>query len=93
LGILFIYISNVIPFLSFSFGNLLSHPRTHASMRVLPHPLTHSWLPTLAFPYTEASSLHRTKGLSFYWCPTRPSSATYVAGAKVCSLCNLWLVV
>ena len=36
---------------------------TSASMRVLP---PHSHLATLAFPYTGASSLHRTKGLSFH---------------------------
>jgi hypothetical protein len=47
------------------------------------HQLTHSRSPVLAFPYTGALSLHRTKGLSSHWCTTRPSSATYVAGAMV----------
>jgi hypothetical protein len=35
-----------------------------ASMRVFPRPSTHSLFPILAFPYTEASSFHKTKGLS-----------------------------
>jgi hypothetical protein len=52
-----------------------------ASMRVFPHPPTHSCFSVLVFPYTGALSLHRTKGLFSHWCPTRPSSATYVAGA------------
>ena len=38
-------------------------PNYPASMRVLPHPPTHSSLTTLGFLYTEASSLHRTKGI------------------------------
>ena len=37
-----------------------------ASMRVLPHPATHSCLTNLAFLYTGASSLHRTKSLSYH---------------------------
>ena len=41
-----------------------SHPHSPASMRMLPLPPTHSHLTTLAFPYTEALSLHKTKGLS-----------------------------
>ena len=65
-------------------------PRPSASMRVLPHPPTHSHLPTLAFPYPGAS---RPQGLSSHWCLTRPSSATYVAGAMGPSMCTLWLVV
>ena len=44
-------------------------------------PPTYFCFPTLAFPYTGALSLHWTKGLSSHWCPTRPSSATYTAGA------------
>jgi hypothetical protein len=67
LDIVFIYISNIIPFPS-------SHPLENsypilpppASMRVFPHPPTYSLLPTLAFLYTGASSLHRTKSLSSY---------------------------
>jgi hypothetical protein len=61
-------------------------PPSLASMRVLLH--THSRLPALAFLYTGASSLHRAKGLSSSGCLTRPSCATYVAGA----MCTLWLV-
>ena len=92
--IFFIYISNVIPFLgSTPLGILLPHTLTHASMSMFHHPLTHSHLPSLAFSYTGASSLHRTKSLSSHSCPTRPSSATYVAGAMSPSMCTLWLVV
>jgi hypothetical protein len=40
-------------------------------MRVCPYPSTHSRLLALAFPNTGVSSLHRTKGLSSHWCPTR----------------------
>jgi hypothetical protein len=58
-------------------------------MRVFPHPTTHSCLPALAFPYTGASSLHRTKGLSSYWCPTRPSFATYAVGSMSLFMCTL----
>ena len=36
LDIFFIYISNVFPFPGLLFGNLLSHPPTTATMRVLP---------------------------------------------------------
>jgi hypothetical protein len=38
-------------------------------------------------------NLHRTKGLSSQWWPTRPSSATYAAGAMSPTMCILWLVV
>jgi hypothetical protein len=34
----------------------------------------------------------RPKDLSYYWCPTKPSSATYMASAMGCSMCILWLV-
>ena len=34
-----------------------------ASMKELTHPTTYSCLTALVFAYTEASSLHRTKGL------------------------------
>jgi len=53
------------------------------------HPSTHPLfpcLPTLTLPCAGAPSLHRTKGLSSYWCLSRPSSATYVAGAVAHSL-------
>jgi hypothetical protein len=67
-----------------------SHPPSPCLYEGVPSP-THSHLPALAFPYT--SSLHRTKGLSSYWCPTRTFSATYAAGAMDPSMCTLWLVV
>jgi hypothetical protein len=73
--------------------NSLSHPAPHASMRVFPYPVTHSQLTTQAFLYTEASSLHRTRGLSSYGCHIRSSSATYMAGLMVPSMCTLWLAV
>jgi hypothetical protein len=53
--ILSIYISNVIPFPSFTSGNPPSHVPSTFSMRVFPHPPTHFLLPTLAFPTTAAS--------------------------------------
>jgi hypothetical protein len=58
-----------------------------------PPPTYHSCLPALTFPYTGASSFHKTKVLSFHWCPTRPSSATYGAGAMSPSTSTLWLVI
>ena len=58
-----------------------------------PHPPIHSHLPVLEFPYTGALSLHRTKGLSSLLMLTKPSSATYAAGAMGPSMCPLWLVV
>jgi hypothetical protein len=57
------------------------------------HPFTHSHITHLASPYVGASSLHRTKGLSFHWCLTRPSSATYPPGVMGPSMCTLWLVI
>jgi hypothetical protein len=38
-------------------------------------------------------NLLRTKGISSYWCPTWPSSATYVAGAMGPTIWTLWLMV
>ena len=57
------------------------------------HQPTHFYFPVLAFPYTGASNLLRTKALFSLWCPTRPSSATYVAGAMGPSMCTVcwWL--
>ena len=46
---------------------LITHSPTLCFYEGVPpptNPLTHSRLPALAFPYTEASSLHRTKGFS-----------------------------
>jgi len=64
--ILFIYISNVIPFPSLPSAYPLSHPPS--SMRVLPHLPTHSCHTILAFPFAGSSSLQRTKGLPSHWC-------------------------
>jgi len=47
----------------------------------------------LTFPYTVGSSLGMTKSLSSHCCPTRPSSATYAAGAMGLSTCTLWMMV
>ena len=54
---------------------------------------THSHVTALAFSYTRESSLYWTKGFSFHWCPTRPSTATQAAGAIGPSMCSLWLVI
>jgi len=94
-GDIFIYISNVIPFPCFLSINSLSHSPPSSSIRVFPlpkHPLPPS---PLTFPYTGwgGSSLGRTKGFSSHWCPTRPASATYAAGAMGLSMCTLWMVV
>ena len=92
LVILFIYISNVIPFLSIhsTSPHLLLPPP--AFMRVLPHPPTYSCLSDLTFPYPESSSLQRTKGLPSQSCHIRQSSATYPAGAMgtPCRLFDRW---
>jgi hypothetical protein len=88
LDILFIYISNVIPFTSTLNGNPLSLPPPPSSVRVFPHLSTYSYLPTLAFPYTGASSLHRTKGLGEVL-----DKATYVTEAMGPSMCMPCLVV
>jgi hypothetical protein len=81
----------------FPVSPLQSPSPSPASTRVFPHPptqlTTHSCLTALVFLYTGASSLHRTKGHSSRWCPTRPSSATYAVGSMGSSLCTLWLVV
>ena len=61
--ILFIYISNVIPFPGFTSTNPHPIPMHPASMRVITS-ATHTLLShALAFSYAGASSLHRTKGL------------------------------
>jgi hypothetical protein len=57
-------------------------------MKVFSHQPTHFCLPVLAFPYTGALGLHRTEGLFSHWCPTRPSSATYLAGVMGPSMCT-----
>jgi hypothetical protein len=73
--------------------NPLSPPLPPDSMRTLPLPPTHSGLPSLAFPYTGALNTLRLKGHSSHWCPTSPSSGTYVAEVLGPSVCILWLVV
>jgi hypothetical protein len=56
-----------------------------ASMRVLLHPPTHSHLPACPpFLYTGAA----IEPSEDHWCMTRPSSATYAAGA----MCTPWLM-
>jgi hypothetical protein len=51
-------------------------------MRVFLHPPTHTHLSALHFTTLgHLSSLHRTKDLFSHQCLTRPSSATYAAGA------------
>ena len=70
LGILFTYISNVIPFSEFPHPTkTLWHPLSPFFYEgALPH--THPLFPpTLAFPYSVVLNLHRTKGLSSHWCP------------------------
>jgi hypothetical protein len=57
-------------------------------MRVFLYPPNYSHLPALSCPTLgHLSSLHRTKDFS-HWCMTRPSSATYAAGA----ICTPWLM-
>ena len=91
LDIFFICISNVIPFSGFLSPKPPIPSHFPASMKAFPHPLT-LCLSALAFPYTGTSSLHRTKGLSSHWWPTRPFSATYSAGAMSPTMCTLWFV-
>ena len=85
LAIFCIYISNVSPF-------LVSYPETPypnlppPASEGAPSPTHQFPLPALTFPYTGAPSSHRIKGLSSHWCLTRPSSATYAAGAMGPSL-------
>jgi hypothetical protein len=55
-----------------------------------PNPSTPVFSP---WHFPEASNPLRPKGLSSYWCPTNPSSATYSARAVGPSMCTLWLVV
>jgi hypothetical protein len=50
--IVFIYISNVIPFLGFPFANPQPILHPPASMSVLTHPPTHFSFTTLEFHYT-----------------------------------------
>jgi hypothetical protein len=69
--IFFIYISNVIP------------PKAPIPPSPPPaHQPTHSHFLSWYSPTLE-HRVSRTKGLSSHWCLTRPSSATYTAGAMV----------
>jgi hypothetical protein len=81
LDIFFIYILNVIPFPGFrpswNLPIIFSLP-----LLLLGSSSTHPPCPTptLVSPTLgHLSSIHRTKDLSFHWCMTRPSSATYAA--------------
>jgi len=92
--IFFIYISNVIPLPSFLSINPLSHIFPFLLWGCSPtQSPTPSCLSALTFPYTGGLSLGETKGFSSLWCLTRPSSATYAAGAMGLSMCTLWMVV
>jgi hypothetical protein len=53
---------------------------------------THSCFLALAFPCTGAYDLHKTKGLSSHWWPTRPSSATYATRDTALGVGVYWLV-
>jgi hypothetical protein len=87
LDILFIYISNVIPFPNYPL-TLYCIPPPPATMRVCPHPPTAASQPSNSL-HTGASSLHRTKGLFPHWFLARPSSAIYTARALGPSMCTL----
>ena len=56
-------------------------------------PPTPSRLSALIFPYTGVSSLGKNKNFFSSWCPTRPVSSTYAAGAMGLSMCTFWMVV
>ena len=81
------------PFQVFPPEILYPIPPLPASMRVLPQPPTYSPPSALAFPYTGASNPHRSKGYSFHWGTTRPTSTMHVAWAMSPYMCTLWLVV
>jgi hypothetical protein len=71
LDIFFIYNSNAIPKVPYTFPPPCSPT----------HPLL---VPGPGIPFIRAYNLCKTKGLSSQWWPTRPSSATY---AWACSYC------
>lgn len=79
----------------------VSHPLTpypipppSSSMRVFfllnTHPIL---LHSLDFLEHWGFSLGRIKCFSSHWCPTKPFSATYVAGYMGRSMCTLWVLV
>jgi hypothetical protein len=75
LDILYIYISNIIPFPGLPSANPLSHSPLPCFYEGSPPPTAqpmHFYLTALAFLYTGASSLHRTKGLPSHWHQIRP---------------------
>jgi hypothetical protein len=82
----FIYISNVFPFPDLCFGN--PHP-------ISPPPCLYDGPPPPTYSYPPALywGTLKPEDLFYHWCPTRPSSATYVACAIGRSMCILWLVV
>jgi len=89
----FIYISNVTSFPGFMSISPMCPPWTPSSIRVFPYPFI---LPSNPHPNITlhlGSNLGRTKGFSFLWCSTRPSSATYAVGAIGQSMYSLWVVV
>jgi len=93
--IFFIYISNVIHLPGFLSISPLSPPPLPSSRGCSPSPTTPPFpppCPDIPLPW-GGFSLGRTKGFSSHWCPTRPSSATYAAGATGLSLCTLWMAV
>jgi len=77
----------------------LQKPSTPSSLPLLlwgcstTHPSIDFELNTLAFPYTGTPSLLKTKSLSSHWCSTRPSFATFEAGAMGPSMCTILLMV
>jgi hypothetical protein len=83
LYIFFIYISNVIPFPYFPSENP-PIPSPLPLLTNLPIPL-----PCPGIPLHWGIEPHRDKGFSSHWWPTRPSSATYAAGAMGPSMCSL----
>jgi hypothetical protein len=90
--ILFVYISNDIPFPGYHSTN--PHPLSTLSLLwEITSPTTYLSCPTIpASPYTGASNLHSTKGLPFHCCQARPSSTTYVCGVMIppCILLGWW---
>jgi hypothetical protein len=70
----------------------LFHPPPPAFYEGVPPP-THSHLPTLASPTLGHQAFTEPRASPPNWCQTRPSSASYAAGAMGRSMCTLWLVV
>jgi hypothetical protein len=89
----FVYISNIIPFYYPVSRNILSHPPSSWFYESVPLHATLSCLPALTYAYTRALRIHMTKGLFSHWCPTSPSSATYMDRVMDPSMYAPWLVV